>query len=54
MSFWLVFKGRDTSTVYDIVCQVNPDARTITGKTAETILLSFVTVYGGKTDSFGA
>ena len=49
MSFRSVFKGRESVTVSDVKWQIIPGVWATVGETAETLLLSFVSVYGEKT-----
>ena len=47
MNFQSVFKRRESVTVSNVIWQVIPGVGAIVGKTAETMLISFVAVYGG-------
>ena len=49
MSFLSIFKRRESGTVSDVIRQVIPGVGPVVGETAETMLLSFVAVYGEKT-----
>ena len=49
MNFHSVFKRRENVTVSDVTWQVIPDVGAIVDETAETVLLSFVAVYGERT-----
>ena len=48
MNFQSVFKRRESVTVSNVIWQVIPGVGAIVGETAETMLLSFVAVYGEK------
>ena len=48
LNFQSVFKRRESVTVSDVMRQVIPGVGAIVGETAETMLLSFVAVYGEK------
>ena len=49
VSFQSAFKRRESVTVSDVIWQVIPGVGARVGETAETMLRSFVAVYGEKT-----
>ena len=46
MNFQSVFKRRESVTVSNVIWQVIPGVGAIVGETEDTMLLSFVAVYG--------